>query len=128
MIVVPKQVSGRHVDPSGKYRCPLCEVQGTGDSEDPGWVSCPMVDGKMICFGSCVEYQKVARAEDFESHYDRNLILQLSSRLVRDAVELRATCVRHQIEVATDQLAEAPGNNRLRDLRNSLNVVLEELR
>jgi len=61
-----------------------------------------MVNGGMICFGLCVEYQKVARADDFESHYDEHLMSELSERSGRGITELRATSVQHQIEVANE--------------------------
>jgi len=128
MIVVPTQISGRQVDPTGQYRCPLCEVQSAGDSEDPGWVRCPMLDGKMICFGSCVEFQKVARSEDLDSHYDRGLMLELSSSVGRSVTALRSTCVQHQIDVASEQIVEGFSDNRLRVLRADLISTLAGLK
>lgn len=112
MDAIPQYISGREVDPSGRYTCPLCRVQRTGDAEDTGWVSCPMLNGQMICLGSCIDHQKVARADEFDSHYDRGLFETLQVNSSRSIKELRLTCMRHQADVLSEQIAHAGPNKK----------------
>lgn len=129
MIVVPTQASARNVDPMGGYRCPTLSSAKYGDSENPGWVQCPMLNGEMICFGSCVEFQKVAKSEDFDSHHDKGLMLKLSANIERSVRELRTICVQHQIDVASEQIDEGSGDSRrLQALRAHLTSTLAGLR
>lgn len=106
MNAIPPVVPAREVDPTGKYRCPLCKVQSTGDEADTGWVECPMLRGKMICLGSCIEHQAVARSDDFERHFDRALFDELSSSAQRSVAELRQVCLVHQLEVIDERFCE----------------------
>src|SRR5690606_17102088 len=93
-------------DPTGKYKCPLCKVQSAGDEADTGWVECPMLRGRMICLGSSIDHQSVARSHEFEDHFDRVLFDQLSSSAQRSIPELRRACLGHQLEVIDDRLCE----------------------
>lgn len=65
---------------------------------------CPMVRGRMICLGSCIDHQAVARADDFHGHFDRELFEQLSRATQRSVRDLRATCLRHQLEVVDERI------------------------
>ena len=103
MHAVPPITSGKEVDPSGAYGCPLCKVQGSGDAADTGWVACPMVRGGMICLGCCVDHQSVARAVDFYDHP----YVDLFEMLARDGVttvQLRRACLQHQAEIVDEEL------------------------
>lgn len=104
MNAVPEVIAGLEVDPSGKYKCPLCKVQSAGEEADTGWVKCPMVRDKIICLGSCLDHQGAARSDNFEEHYDRKLFDDLSTKVQRSVSDLRRTCLEHQIEVLDDQL------------------------
>jgi hypothetical protein len=101
---VPHVVPGFEVDPTGKYLCPLCKVQRAGDEVDTGWVACPMVDNEMICLGSCLDYQAVARSSAFETHHDRRLFSKLAREARQTEQGLRAVCLRHQAKIIEDQL------------------------
>lgn len=118
MHAIPKFISGRQLDPTGKYRCPLCRVQSSSDQDDTGWVACPMLNGEMICVGSCIDHQAIARSEDFQHHPYRNDFDQLASKSGHAVLELRSICLRHQLEIIDEQLMasseDADALNRLR--------------
>jgi hypothetical protein len=121
MNAIPKWVPGRAVDPTGRYHCPLCETQATGDEADTGWVHCPMLDGRMICLGSCIDYQKVARSEAFAHHPERILFESLATRQSRSVTVLRRTCLDHQLEVVDEKLREG------REDSNALSALRAEI-
>ena len=128
MDAIPPYISGRKVDPTGRYKCPLCRVQGTGDPEDTGWVSCPMLQNQMICLGSCIEYQKVARSEEFSTHFDKEHFEELSSRTRQSVSELRRTCMRHQLQIVGEQMSDQTSDrDRLRALKATVLKVLTHL-
>jgi hypothetical protein len=101
---VPPVVPGLKVDPTGRYLCPLCKVQGAGDDVDTGWVACPMVRGQMICLGSCLDYQAAARSSAFETHHDRCRFTELARETRQTEQSLRAICLRHQAQIIDDRL------------------------
>jgi hypothetical protein len=128
MDAIPTYLSGYEVDPSGRYTCPLCRVQRAGDAEDTGWVRCPMLKGQMICLGSCIDHQKVARSDEFDSHYDRGLFETLHSNLRRPINELRSICMSHQIEVLDERIAEGgPNTKQMLELKALLLVRIRTL-
>jgi hypothetical protein len=103
MNAVPLVVSGTDVDPIGRYSCPLCKRQKTGDAVDIGWVLCPMVRDEMICLGSCLDHQAVARSSVFHSD-DQPLFDKLAREMREDKKVLRWRCLRHQAEIIEDRL------------------------
>lgn len=125
MHAIPPVVSGRKVDPTGKYKCPLCKVQSAGDDADTGWVACPMVKNHMICLGSCIDYQKVARSSEFAEHPEHDLFEELSKVAGSSVDALRGTCLRHQIQIIDGQL-EA-GSEDAEDLRELRELVLRAM-
>ncbi len=128
MYSIPRYSSGYEVDPEGRYTCPLCGSQATGDAVDTGWVSCPMLDGKVICLGSCIDHQAAARSEDFQSHPDRELFDELTRRSQVTAHKLRSLCMHHQIEVIDEQLQEdSVDSEELAELRKAIVLQLEIL-
>lgn len=127
MNAIPPVVPGPEVDPTGRYTCPLCKAQRAGDEADTGWVACPMVRGRMICLGSCLDFQAVARASAFESHHDRQLFRTLARETQRDDQGLRATCLRHQLEVIDHRVtARADDVSALLALREDVSRALTE--
>lgn len=104
MNAVPPVIPGLEVDPTGRYACPLCKVQRASDEVDTGWVACPMVRGQMVCLGSCLDYQAVARSSAFETHYDYPPFIQLEQEARQLKRGLRTICLRHQAELIDDQL------------------------
>ena len=88
MEAIPETFKARNIERTGRYKCPLCEDQSTGDEVDTGWVLCPMLEGRPICLGCCLDYQNVARLEDF----DANLTMIYSMRLQRRQVRELLNC------------------------------------
>ena len=86
-----------------------------------------MLRGQMICLGSCIDYQKVARASALQSHPERNLFDTLATRQLTSAADLRMICVRHQVEVVDERLAAAdPDSDALKELRTRLLRIVDE--
>jgi len=115
---VPPRVSGREVDNTGMYRCPLCQSQGTGDEEDIGWVACPMLRSEMICLGCCLDHQGLARSSNFEEHAFRGLFESLSSKTGVPIVKLRRLCLQHQESIVDEEVGHGCTNaDALAELR-----------
>ena len=104
MNAVPPVVRGLEVDPTGRYLCPLCRSQRTGERPDTGWVSCPLVRGQMVCLGSCFDFQAAARSSEFETHFDRPLFEKLAQETRQGEQSLRAICLRHQLQIIDSRL------------------------
>ena len=103
MDVTPPVIPGLAVDPTGKYRCPLCKVQRAGSDPDTGWVACPLVKHRMICLGSCLDIQIAARKPEVDVYNEFGAV----ARATRENVAtLRWTCLRHQVQLIDDQLRE----------------------
>ena len=119
MHVIPRYVAGLAVDPEGAYKCPLCRTQRAGDEADTGWVSCPMVEDQMVCLGSCIDYQAVARSEVFLDHPDRDLYDELARRVGAKIEVLRSVCLRHQVSVIDERIRQgdidAEGLKKIRE-------------
>jgi hypothetical protein len=79
-----------------------------------------MVKNAMICLGSCIDYQKVARSSDFAEHPEHDLFDQLSKTTGSSVDALRWTCLRHQIQIIDEQLKagseDAPDLKALREV------------
>ena len=128
MQAIPRVVPGRVVDPTGRYRCPLCSVQSTGDDADTGWVRCPMMADRMICLGSCIDHQAVARAENFEDDPERDLFFSVSEISGSPVTDLRRICMEHQVAVIDLRLEEGKVDRQtLAHLRSKVIGVLSEL-
>lgn len=119
MNAIPPHVEGRAVDPTGRYTCPMCEVQRAGDPEDTGWVSCPMLGNRMICLGSCIDFQKMARAGDFDEE-GQELVARLEVETGGTTSELRLSCLRHQLQIVESQLQARGPTPGLEALRKQL--------
>lgn len=104
MDAIPPVVSGSEVDPTGSYRCPLCNAQTTGDDVDSGWVRCPLVGEQMVCLGSCLDLQAAARSSEFETHPDRATFRNLARERRKAETDLRLICLRHQADIVENQL------------------------
>ena len=111
-LAVPKVLSAAQLDPTGRYRCPLCEAQSTAEEADPGWVSCPLAQNA-VCFGCCVDYQSVARATDFSVHPWRDLFDLAAEKTGKDVAAPRRVCLGHQEEI-TQRGLEAAKDERTR--------------
>lgn len=99
MAIIPSRLSGVEIDPTGRYRCPLCGSQIAGDSADTSWVRCPMLADQVICLGCCVDHQAVARADDFDSHPFRDLFVHVARVTGSTSSELRRRCLQHQASI-----------------------------
>jgi hypothetical protein len=99
MAIIPPKLTGAQVDPKGTYQCPLCRSQTSADPVDTGWVRCPMLDERAICLGCCVDYQAVARAEEFERHPFRDLFNDAARVTGRSIDEVRRRCLEHQAAI-----------------------------
>lgn len=128
MHAVPTRKSGRATDPSGKYRCPVCVVQTTGDEFDTGWVSCPVLGGVPLCLGCCIDQQGIARAEDISRHPFRADFNKLAVVAGKSLIVARMTCMAHQVEVLREQIAEKPPNvEEVRGLLHQVHQVASRL-
>lgn len=94
--VIPPVFKADQIAGQVPYICPTCHVQSTAEEADPGWVNCPMVDNKPICLSCCIDFQKAARADDFEDHPLFDLFDDLSRTDGRLTGELRKLCLLHQ--------------------------------
>lgn len=110
MHAVPTKKPGSLVDPTGKYRCPVCRVQSTGDEFDTGWVSCPLLGGAQLCLGCCIDQQGIARAEDISKHPFLGDFRKFAGIAGQNLVVARMKCMAHQVEVLREQIAEKPSN------------------
>lgn len=104
MNAVPTVITGTEIDATGNHACPLCGVQRTGDVADTGWVYCPMIEGQAICLGCCLDYQRVARTEDFSSDPFCTLFTDLAASAGIPMDRLRSACLRHQADLLMSEL------------------------
>jgi len=106
MNAIPRNVPGTELPEGLRYQCPLCRSQLAGDEADTGWVKCPLVGGRAICLGCCIDYQSVARSDDFEFHSYQELFIALARESGEAVGTLRRRCMQHQLEVIDEQLTE----------------------
>lgn len=102
----PKTMSALEIDPTGRYKCPLCKVQTTASKVDIGWVFCPMIDEQPICFGCCLDYQSVAVSDAFDRHPAREDFDSLAQKTGKGVSMLRLICLQHQEAVLVARLEE----------------------
>jgi hypothetical protein len=58
----------------------------------------------MICLGSCLDFQAVARSSSYERHHDRKLFGDLAREMHRNEQHLRSACLRHQAQIIEERL------------------------
>lgn len=104
---IPTYLTGQELDTSGQYKCPLCTVQTTSDKVDTGWVYCPMLNNHAICLGCCIDYQKVARSEDFDGHPFRDLFDTACQITNRQVSLLRKLCLIHQESIVEEEFKDS---------------------
>lgn len=102
---IPRRYSARELGLRPDAPCALCGTREADTSIEREWVLCPLVGGQPIDLGCCLDYQGLARAEDFESDVYRGLFDQLSSRTGRSVDQLRLECLEHQQEIIGDRLS-----------------------
>jgi hypothetical protein len=124
MDAAPDTVAARVVDPSGRYRCPLCAAQSTSSDPDIGWVACPMIGDEYICLGCCLDYQYVARSERFDEHPYREDFDRIAQKAGKDVRTLRLICMRHQESVLVADLERGVRP----DVERGVRELLEEVR
>lgn len=131
MDAAPRHISAHEVDASGRYRCPLCGAPtATTEEGDTGWVHCPMLDDKIICLGCCLDYQSVARSDNFSRHPCREDFDRLSKMTNKDVTTLRRICMEHQVCVLQADLEQGdePAIERgMHDLLFALRTRLKSL-
>jgi hypothetical protein len=124
MEAMPETYEAKKVHPTGHYKCPLCDVQTTADEVDTGWVFCPMLDGEPICLGCCLDYQNVARLEDFTTNPYNDLFDEASHKTGNPADRLRRICLDHQEEILVARIGKEHEQEDIRrGLANLLSVV-----
>lgn len=110
------------------YTCPNCGAENTAAVDSPGWVSCPILDGKFMCVGCCtdVSYAAMKDIDDTLRNYALDEIAATSGKNKSDA---RIVCLRHQIEMLRSRVRESsePTTSRKSDenLLEKLQVLLE---
>lgn len=123
MEAIPDTFEAKQIDSRGRYRCPLCDVQTTADEVDAGWVFCPMLEDRPICLGCCLDYQNVARLEDYDTHPYRTLFDEASAKTGKKAGELRKICLSHQENILLAKLEKKPEEQTRQQLLNLLTTV-----
>jgi hypothetical protein len=127
MNIIPNIYKASEVEAGKKYICPLCEVQSTSDEHDTGWVACPMLNGKAICLGCCIDYQAVARSTDFEMNEYYDLFLKQTLLDHQGSTDsLRLICLKHQKEMLENKIEneESVFKERFVTLLNRVNELL----
>lgn len=128
MDAAPQHFSAYEVDPSGAYKCPLCRVgKGSSPESDSGWVNCPMVD-RVICLGCCLDYQYVARSNEFTEHPYYEDFVRFSEMTNKSVTELRSCCLEHQQSVLEGELESGASRELERPMRELLEVVKTRLK
>lgn len=106
MIVTPRELSNTNVEKHAVYECPVCQVQSSRSKVEIAWVACPILYGRHICVGCCIDIQGVAHSESFET--------RATSKNFRNAIELsekaaaavRIVCLDHQIQISEEILRD----------------------
>lgn len=104
---VPRRYTAQELGLERDAACTLCGTRETDPEIEQEWVRCPMVRNRPIGLGCCLDYQRVARANGFESDIYRDLFDTLSRRTARSVPILRLQCLRHQQEIIAERLPEA---------------------
>jgi hypothetical protein len=123
MHAIPERFDQKMIDPSGCYVCPLCQAQSTSDESDTGWVYCPMLRDRPVCLGCCIDYQSVARADEFDSHPYRDLFDSLSAQGGMTVERLRQICLNHQVTIVRGQLNSAHNKTSADELEGLLSAI-----
>lgn len=99
MNAVPPRFSLKNLQGYENYVCPLSNISAMEANAPERWVFCPLVDEKPIGYGSCLDFQGLARAEDFETDPFVDLFKKLSVKTGKSVKELRQVCLKHQIQL-----------------------------
>jgi hypothetical protein len=103
MLIVPESRSGAEVlhEAGRHWSCPFCQVQHVQDQHDTGWVLCPIRSHRprWVCLGCCIDIAATCRAEDFDEHPYRDIVVDAARQEGISLVEAREICLRHQLEV-----------------------------
>lgn len=125
LIVTPNEKTNIEVKTEGHYLCPTCQAQSTASEVEIGWVSCPMIAGKDICVGCCIDFQVVASSENFETHSMFDEFLKLANKYRKSPHTLRIICLNHQIELGKDFLKyKGPKNVSDKEVEEFLNYLI----
>lgn len=104
MIITPEEKTNDEVSNGEYYECPTCRVQTTASKVQTSWVLCPMIGGKDICIGCCIDLQVVASSRRFENHPIFSDFLEVANKYRKLPSKMRIICVNHQIELCEDFL------------------------
>lgn len=103
---VPDYIDGKIVgDLLGKdINCPFCDSQQTSDSNDTGWVECPIIkkNSKWICYGCCLDIASTCISDDFEGHPYFDIVEEAAEHEDRFINEARRICLIHQLETINE--------------------------
>ena len=124
---VPERYTSAELGCARDAPCPLCRTCETDEGIDRLWVVCPLVGGRPICEGCCLDYQGLARSEVFDDDPVRGLFDDLSFRTGMSVSALRRKCLEHQQEIVSDQLGRvisADERDALLSLANRLSEAV----
>ena len=119
MNAVPPRFSLKNLQGYENYICPLSNISAIGVNASERWVFCPLVDEKLIGYGSCLDFQGLARAEDFETDPFIDLFKELSYKSGKSVEELRQICLKHQAQLLKIMMSDPnEDKNAVYDLLN----------
>lgn len=98
---IPRRYADAELGLSRAAECLLCR---TSDLIEREWVLCPLVGGKPICLGCCLDLQRLARAVDFYEDPWRDLFEEVARQTGLPVATLRLRCLEHQQEIVADEL------------------------
>jgi hypothetical protein len=110
---VPRRYAATELGMKQDAACALCGGRELDPEIPQDWVRCPMVRDRPIGLGCCLDYQGVARAQDFESDALRDLFETLSRRTNQSVAVLRLQCLRHQRQIVSERLPTAAYEEQL---------------
>ena len=119
MNAVPQRFSLKNFPSYEDYVCPLSNISASETGAPQRWVFCPLVDEKPIAYGSCLDFQGLARAEDFETDPFIDLFKELSHKTGKSVKELRRICLKHQAQLLKIMMSDPnEDKNGVYDLLN----------
>jgi len=124
---VPSRYTAAELDLGPRAECELCH---TRDAERD-WVLCPLVHGRPICYGCCLDLQGLARSGDFDTNPFRGLFDDLARKTGSTAGALRLRCLEHQEAIVAEQLRDpepADERDELTELAEWIGEAIVEAR
>ena len=119
MNAVPPRFSIKNLKGYERYICPASNIRAFEANMPEQWVHCPLFNEKPIGYGSCLDIQGLARAEDFETDPFIGLFEELSRKTGKNVKELRKVCLKHQSQLLKIMMNNPNENkNALSDLLN----------